>query len=275
MPAQNSPDLVAADLPITLYLNQRLTFDIIAALEGGFSNFVTVQTKTSGETTKELSGEAQIGISNVFALLGVRFGGHGSRKTGEGSSESTTEELVHTPVSLFARLRRDLRDRQLVHDLNHSLNLEEIRPGEFVELEATLRRSQFMVQLSAFAELVPLMGAFEETTGPKSPRKRKQAKNTTSVTLKQADSMLKALTSGASRDLVAVIGEINVVITTEQQYFSDSTMNDVIDGTFRVFGKATRVVAKDNNETISLLRKAPLGQFQSVFADNPRGYKPI
>ena len=64
--------------------------------------------------------------------------------------------------------------------------------------------------------------------------------------------------------MISWVGQINVVITTEQQYFIDPTMNDIIDGTFRVFGKATRVIPKGGDENISLLRKAPLGQFKSL-----------
>ena len=41
-------------------------------------------------------------------------------------------------------------------------------------------------------------------------------------------------------------------------------MNDVIDGTFRVFGKASRVIPEERVESISLLRKTPLGQFKAI-----------
>ena len=256
--------ITAADLPMTLYLNQRMTFDLLATLEGGFTNFATVQTTSSGETTTELSGGAQLGISNVFAFLGMQLGGHGSRQAGQKLSESTTENIVHTPVSLFARLRNELQDRDLVRSMSTSFNLDELRPSEFVEFEATLRRHQLMVQLSAFAELIPLMGTFEESSSPKSSRQRRQGKSTASPTLKQVNSLLSALTSGESRDLVSRIGETNVVITTEQQYFNDPTMNDIIDGTFHIFGKATRVIPKGDDATISLLRKAPLGQFKAI-----------
>ncbi len=264
MSDQEEREITAADLPMTLYLNQRMTFDLLATLEGGFSNFATVQTTSSGETTTELSGGAQLGVSNVFAFLGMQLGGHGSRQAGQKLSESTTENIVHTPVSLFARLRKELQDRDLVRSMSTSFNLDELRPSDFVEFEATLRRHQLIVQLSAFAELIPLMGAFEESSGSKSPRQRRQDKSTASQTLKQVNSLLSALTSGESRDLVSRIGETNVVITTEQQYFNDPTMNDIIDGTFHVFGKATRVIPRGDDATISLLRKAPLGQFKAI-----------
>ncbi len=82
--------------------------------------------------------------------------------------------------------------------------------------------------------------------------------------LKQVNSLLNALTTGGSQDLVSRVDEIKVVITTEQQYFIDPTMNDIIDGTFRVFGKVSRVIPKGCDESISLLRKAPLGQFKNL-----------
>lgn len=262
MTNKEETQLVVTDLPIALYLNQQVTFDVLAALKDGFSHFSTVQTTSSGEKSSEISGEAQIGAK--LTLFGMQFGGRGSRQSGQAQSESTTEEIIHTPASLFARLRRDLRNRGLVTDLVDPSGLGEIRPSHFVEFETTLRRDQFLVQLSAFAELVPIMSAFEEQTVSKGTRQRKQGKSTNSTMLKQVNSLVKALTSGESRDLVSRIGEINVVITTEQQYFNDPTMNDVIDGTFRVFGKVSRVIPECNDESINLLRKAPLGQFKSL-----------
>ena len=264
MSNQVEPQIIATDLPMTLYLNQRLTFDLLATLEGGFSNFTTVQTTSSGETATELSGGAQLGTSNVFAFLGMQLGGHGSRQAGQKQSESTTENIVYTPVSLFAQLRKELQDRELVRFVSTSSNLDEVRPSDFVEFEVTLQRNQFLVQLSAFAELVPIMSAFEEPTVSKASRSRKQNKSTTSPMLKQVNSLLSALTTGGSQDLISRVGQINVVITTEQQYYIDPTMNDIINGTFRVFGKATRVIPKGGDENISLLRKAPLGQFKSL-----------
>lgn len=258
------PQIKATDLPMALYLNQRLTFDLLAMLEGGFSNFATVQTTSSGTTETEFSGGAQLGLSNVFALLNMQLGGKGSRKAGHNVSESTTENIVHTPVSLFAQLRKDLHELELVRSVSDLSTLEKVRPSDFLEFEATLQRNQFLVQLSAFSELVPIMSAFEEPTASKGSRSRNQNRNANSVMLNQIKSLLSALTTGGSQDLVSKIGEIRVVITTEQQYFIDPTMNDTIDGTFRVFGKASRVIQGDGSESISLLRKAPLGQFKNL-----------
>ena len=60
---------------------------------------------------------------------------------------------------------------------------------------------------------------------------------------------------------------MRVLLTVEENYFIDPTMNDVVDGTFRVFGKATRILSSDSQGSISLVRKAPLGKFGGLVKD--------
>ncbi len=264
----------SSDLPIALYLNQRVTFDLLASLEGGFSHFTTIQTTFTGESSTNMSGEAKLGVSNVFALLGVEFGG--SRQTGQKRSESAREEIVHTPASLFARLRKDLRARRLVHGISSSSDLKVVQPGEFVEFEATLRKSPLVELLSAFSILVPLMELAEPSTdqtvartgrGKKtSVSQRGQAQDSTAVMKRQIDLVLSTVTAEGSLDLVAEVGEMRIILTTEPEYFIDPSMNDTIDRTFRVFGKTTRIIP-DDTEGISLRRKTALGKLGGVVGE--------
>ena len=271
--------LIATDLPIALYLNQRLTFDLLAVLQGGLSQFVTVETATSGEKSTRISGEAQLGVSNVFAFLGLRLSGQGSRQAEETQSESTTQEIVHTPASLFAQLRSDLSKRNLVRYVEGSSHLNEVHPGEFVEFEATLRRNPLTEMLDSFSQLVPLvrMASIGTTqteiqgsrqSGRKSGRGQGK-QDELSVVRSQIDLLRSAVTAEGSQDLIAEVGTMKVVLTTEQDFFIDPSMNDTIDGTFRVFGKATRVVS-DQNDKISLLRRTALGKFGNM-ADSLAG----
>ena len=46
-----------------------------------------------------------------------------------------------------------------------------------------------------------------------------------------------AISGAGSQDLVAKVGGMNFILTVENGYFNDPTMSDVLDGTFRVFGK--------------------------------------
>ncbi|MDE2861227.1 MAG: hypothetical protein OYI31_08790 [Chloroflexota bacterium] len=265
MPDKDENQFAAIDLPVALYLNQRLTFDVLAALKGGFSRLETVQTTSSGGTTTEVSGGAQLGISNIFALLRVQFGGRGSRQAEQLHTDSTTSEIIHTPASLFASARRDLYERGLVKEVSSSGELDAIQPGDFVEFRAALRRNPFVEFLSAFTEIVPLMEVFGEQVETKSSgRQRKQGRSANSEMLKQVKALLTLVTAKGSQDLIAEVGSVRFVLTTEQDYFIDPTMNDVIDGTFHVFGKVSRVIANDSEGTISLMRKTALGRFGTV-----------
>ena len=108
------------------------------------------------------------------------------------------------------------------------------------------------------------MSNIEEGQQSKTGNKRNREKNKSSVMFAQIKSLVEALTTGESQDLTSNLGKINFVITTERQYFTDPTMNDIIDGSFHVFGKAIRVIQEGDDQSINILRKAPLGQFKDV-----------
>ena len=265
MTSQDLQELNAADLPIALYLNQRLTFDSLASLEDGFSQFSTVQTTTAGARSSGVEGEGQLGISNAFALVGIKLGAKGFRKADQNQSESVTDEIVHTPTSLFARLRKELRDRSMVSTIEALSDVGNVSPGDFVEFEATLTKSPIVELLQSYSELFPLIALFQEQPPTKGRNKRApQAPSENDRVAAQIDAILSVLTANGSLDVIAELADLRVVLTTEQSYFVDTTMNDLIDGSFRVFGKVTRVLRSDSGETISLLRKSPLGKFGSI-----------
>ena len=268
MPDKAADLLVASDLPVVLYLNQRVTFDLLASLEGGFARLTTVQESSSDAKDSKLEGSAGLGIGNPFAFLGLTFGASGHRGTASTSSGTTTEELIHTPTSLFARLRKELIRRTLVKDIRpDGAGFDDIVSGDFVEFQAVLRRSPLVEALKTFRELVPMMEAFAdagEASATRTPRgqnaKGKQPSQVSQFD-KRIDTLLQAVTADGSTDLVAECGTSRFVLTVEETYFVDPTMNDAIDGTFRIFGKVTRVLPADASAGISLLRKSALGNF--------------
>jgi hypothetical protein len=113
-----------ADFAVAVYLNQSVVFDLLAILEDGMAQVSTIR---SSESAKAQAG-AGIGASNVFALLGVRMKG----EIGSSEGREVTQERVHTPLSLFAKVRRQLKDAKLVHDLTGApLDLSRVQPGHF------------------------------------------------------------------------------------------------------------------------------------------------
>ena len=105
MSQETSSAIQASDLPVVQYLNQRITFDLLATLEDGFSHFTTIETQSadSSETKSSLQG----GVTGGF--LGISFGGGMSGTEEDAQREIMKEELVHTPSSLFAQLRSELK----------------------------------------------------------------------------------------------------------------------------------------------------------------------
>ena len=132
-------EMSPSDLPIVLYLNQRVTFDLLATLEGGFAQVTNVQESTSNTASSELGGG--IGISNAFALLGLTFGAKGKRNKEQAGAETISEQLVHTPSSLFARLRTELTRLNLVNIVaGDDIEFSRFSPGDFVEIRAFTSR---------------------------------------------------------------------------------------------------------------------------------------
>ena len=277
MSAGSSEPLDPISLPFALYLNQRLTFDVLAAIEDGFSHLSTVSTISSSTNSSEKSGEGQLGFSNIFGFLQIGAKGKLGAGQTEVDSENTTEEIIHTPASLFARLRRELNERQMIHTISETKDLDSIRPGMFVEFEAILHRNPIQDFITTIDTLLPMMGLFDPSSqtpqqtrqGGKGQRNRERQSGQRGNQSSQMEKQVKALSSLLTeegdeyRDLVAEMDEIRAVITAEKKYFIDPTMNDVIDGTFRILGKATRVIPSDSQEIIGLMRRTPLGKLKS------------
>lgn len=78
-------------------------------MEGGFSQLETIrstQTDQEGDTSR-YSGS--VGVSNVFAFLGISLGADCGSQKGSASSQEVTAERVHTPNSLFEDARAAFR----------------------------------------------------------------------------------------------------------------------------------------------------------------------
>ena len=270
MSNQDENNKTSSDLPITLYLNQRLTFDLLASLEDGFSKITSAQATSSGETSSKTSGEGKLGFSNVFALVGIEFGGKLSKTIGDQEKESATEEIeiIHTPTSLFSRLRKKLFDEKLVRKISDKSCLRNVIPGDFVEFEATLRKNtidSFFSFFSSFSGLATLFESVDESNKTNVQRKGKQGsgghlKQSSGLPQqKEIDAIYSIFKDEKCQDFIAELEDMKVVLATDKVYFIDPTMNDVIDGQFRVFGKVTRVI-RENGDTINLLRRSPFGK---------------
>ncbi|WP_348980999.1 hypothetical protein, partial [Dehalobacter sp. TeCB1] len=104
-------------LAIPIYLNQRIVFDLLAIVEGGFSQLQTIKKAESDEkgSNSEISGE--VGTKNVFAFLNLGLKAGLNQKDTQSMQKHVQEDRVFTPASLFSRLRDNLIERKLLVSL--------------------------------------------------------------------------------------------------------------------------------------------------------------
>jgi hypothetical protein len=264
--------------PLPLYLNQKYVFDVLSMMERGFSQLETVTTRRGEEQERGGRFSGDVGFSNVFGLLNVKLGAGRTRaERHEGGKEVATER-VHTPNSLFARMRERLFEEGLVE---RSLVEETPAAGMFVEMAMRLEKNPLVETLETLVSILRLATIFEEHAAPSGGggrhqgqgQRRAHPKSESEQMLGQMSDLLTQLNTGQVIDLIATpTAELapQVVLTLDTAYATDPTLSDLIDGEYSVLGKVTRFIPEGDAETLNLLRKTSLGRLQASLLDGLR-----
>src|SRR5260221_1132546 len=234
----------SSDYCVPVHLNQAVVFDLLAIVEDGFAHVSTIKTAESSKN----KGEAGVGATNVFALLGISL----KTERGAEANREVTQERVHTPVSLFAKVRRRLHEDKVVHDLTTgTYDLMEVRAGTFVELEVTLRRNPLAVGLEAVVETIRAIGILtsfgKDSVKVKAGKASEQAEpDQLKPTADHSKRILAALRTGGSVDLLGPIvgGNGTALVSAETRYFAEHWAAEIESGRFRVFGKRIQSTAE-------------------------------
>jgi hypothetical protein len=257
-------------LCIPIYLNQKIVFDLLSIVEGGFSQFKKIKTSEADSEIHKTDGVADIGVSNVFAFLSVNLRGGKSKETSSGKQTEVEEERVFTPTSLFSKLRDVLLERKLIIDLQNN-QIKDLLPGSFIEFNGVLRKNPLIESMESFIQLmetiVLLTGENISVPNQASPKNANDHKNKPKKVedplIQTMKRFLGMLTENKNIDLVANIkGVFNgeAVIPVELNYFADHSLGGIIDGQFTVLGKIVRYIKNDSDEKINLLRETPLAK---------------
>jgi hypothetical protein len=258
--------------PLPLYLNQKYVFDVLSMMEKGFTQLETVTSRSAEQ--RETGGEATggVGFSNVFGLLNVSFGGSRVRKDQTQDQHEVSTQRVHTPNSLFARMRERLFQENLVRE---TLSGEGLSPGDFVEITARLEKNPLIESLETLVSILNMALIFEDRPS-QVPSQRKEAASRRPPTsenarvLEQVKELVEVLRTGEIVDLLAAPVEMiqaNVILTLDMTYAADPSLSDLIDGEYRVLGKITRSIPVGSDESINLLRKTSLGRLHASVLD--------
>lgn len=250
------------ELIVPVYLNQRLVFDLVAMSQNGIATVTQVAHSIQSSSSEAGSISSSFGLSDAFAtLLKIDLSGRKSNAAEDGASINSSEERVHTPSSLFFSLRQTLLEKKVVKKVSE----DQIHSGDFVEFEAELKRSPMIQGLDAMVQLLEIARLFTEADPQKKGQRQKP--NELKKHGEQLASLSGSLKQGGSRDLIAanLPDHYTAVLTVEEQYLSDVTMSDIVDGTFRVLGKVVRHI-HNPDESISLLRKTALAHAPDVIS---------
>jgi hypothetical protein len=234
---------------------------MIAMLEGGISTVTRISSMESSAKGDDRRYGAAFGLSQALSsLLKIDISGEKSQKKDDSMALKKDLERVHTPSSLMQSLRIRLKEEERVTLVEKNYHPE---AGNIIEFKAFLRRNPLIQTMDAFVGLMDLAIMFEDNKKQPGARRGEPGENV--KIRKQMDKFLQILRSGDTIDIVSDVLESGhrAVITLEQEYLSDPTMADLVDGQFTILGKIIRVVA-ETNSAISLFRKSPLSAMPKV-----------
>lgn len=263
------------DLCIPSYLNQAIVFDMLAIIDDGFTNITTIKSATTSSSTNnvgaEVKADVSLGIKNVFSLFSIGINGKVEHTSGNEKDKEEHFEKIHTPTSLFWKLREYLKKEKALIFLNEKEH-GEVNIGDFIEIEAVFQQNPVIESIENIKNLLDLALVLspESLTGEQkqNPGGGKTSKHNSvkkPAIVEQVEAMRTALTIDDSIDLIATTKEkLNLVITCEKNYFANGNANKVVDGKYTVLGKVVNYISSEEG-AINLLRTTSFSRFKKEF----------
>jgi hypothetical protein len=257
------------DMCVPVYLNQQIVYDLLAIVDDGFSQLSTIKTSTADTHEERTSTSASIGVSNAFAFLGVSFGKEGASGRGIKRQTDVATERIHTPTSLFARLRLMLKAKNLLHSITSEEEFNSLSSADFVEFKAVLRKNPLLDLVECMLQVFELdrlfsghgVAGIQHKGGKSGDSGHAQDFRSFETTLRQ---MQKSL---GETDTVELLGDVlqvpglRAVLSVHARFLGNTILADILDGDFHVLGKCTRIVP-DASGGVNLLRKTSFGRLQ-------------
>lgn len=262
------------ELCIPAYLNQSIVFDILAIIEDGFSNIKSIKSSNTNSSTNDigvdLEAESQLGIKNIFSLLSIGVKGKYGHSSDSEKGKEEYFEKVHTPVSLFWKLRDYLIENDLLQNIDEIKSDTEIKVGTFIEFEGTLHKNPIVESMENIVKLVELITVLSpdslktETSNPGGGKQRSKPIKKPPI-IEQMETFSNALVLEDSIDFLSKnISNTNMLITCDRNYFINRNINKIVDGKYSVLGKVVNYFPTSDG-SISLLRTTSLSKFKKDF----------
>jgi hypothetical protein len=259
-------DEAPAQLVFPAYLDVPMMISFLATLEGGvrFEDQITLHEKDSTGADREV--RARIGLPSFMSLLNLSAGGRLAGTSSEESAQEVSMVRRHTEASLFNVLFGRLRNLNAVRQVDASIAVEDLSPGDFVELEGQIVENPLKRLLSLLVRMAPLLGIdlaqLMKKGPPPAAAKTKQAQVLDADALEGVRLMLMFgadMFDAPVEDLVLEsAGDHNVVVTADREYLTDVTLQRLVGSQYKVLGKVAQVVL-EGSPPINLTRRSALG----------------
>lgn len=244
------------EMIITVYLNQKIVFDLLAIKENGFAEMHSVQRREANTEGTSKGVDADIGVSNVFSFLGVKIGGALKKDTTRQDDETISETRIHTPTSLFSRLLDYLTSDGSIKQLTDKSSLSGINNGDFISFQGNLKQNPLIKTFDSFLNLLSLTTVFGDKKD-KGGSPQKQGQRDDRQIAAQIKGLSDSLKLGNMVDLLCEIeGGMTAVLQSELQFFNNKNIGQIEEGTYRTLGKVIKISTE--SEKISLLRNTSL-----------------
>lgn len=279
-----------------IYLDVAMMTSFLAYLDGGVVTQEEATQKETGERERVFKGHGGLSVKLPWAL-NVGAGAEGSGQRRDEISVESKFARQHTNASLFNLLYQYLSSDDKLTILSDASQLESLQTSQLVELSGEYLGNPLEDILGFMGAVFPYIldqqkatadAAADATASAKraqrsgNPAKRAQAqtapedpgtalaelaRQTQDVGVQMMLRMADDIVHVPVHDILfRTVSGLEAVVTASSEYYSRETSEYLRAGEFRVIGKVTRVITKD--DSINLTRRTVLGAANSKVAED-------
>lgn len=261
------------NLAVAVYLDNDVMLDLLASIDGGFSTVERVTSHSTDSSERTSGVSADLGVSGLLSNV-VRLGFGGSTKSTQTGTVGDNREgdRYYTAGSLLHKLRHRMSSEDLIHRLGPDPDdWARLSPSDFVEFRGEFSPNPLAHAIRMFLRLTDLAKkagvpattepATHSTSRPSKPRGKVPTPET-GVPTTFLETFLADLEHGKARLLVikpTIDTPYSVVTTINSNHLRDESLQELLDGEYRILGQVTRHLPQDAVRSINLLRASVFG----------------
>lgn len=253
------------DFILPLYLNQRFVYDILAIINGGFTDFFEIKDKKENSDESYATVSANFGSNNDFSLIQAGINSEIKSRMFNDSNNEKTYKKTHTPTSLFMQVYQFLKNNNKIISLNKSEDIKNIKSGDFIELKSIIELNTIIEFFETLNKAIDITEAFSDfaTIGSKNSIKNSPL----SLMKKPVEKTIKAIGNENSNIKYGTckLGGKDLVIKLNKAYFINSDYSEIKNGEFRIIGKVLEIVP--DGQVVLLNRENAVGLYDPATFD--------